>query len=130
MTHCLIRLSRAANRYITGETIMLCATAYQRNWLWFTLVVDFCFWWKHRNHCHICWRYERKLAMDLQEWEFDHSPNFTTNVCDHCGQKHITDASITKTVYIGQSREHTYIYCSTPCSHEHYLSLLRRELDA
>ena len=60
MSTILIRLSRAVNRQVTGETIMLCATAYESNWLVFIHVINIGFSWKHTYHCQRCWRYERK----------------------------------------------------------------------
>jgi hypothetical protein len=62
-------------------------------------------------------------------WEQDFSPRPDIATCDHCGQKHIADASIKKTVFVGRDATETYTFCSTNCSHEFFLARLRRLQD-
>ena len=66
--------------------------------------------------------------MDSQEWEFDFSPNVATNTCDHCKQAHVADVSVTKTVWVGQNREVTFVYCSKQCMHDAHIKALTGRL--
>jgi hypothetical protein len=59
-------------------------------------------------------------------WEQDFSPNPETAVCAQCGQVHIADASVKKTVFVERGREETYVFCSTRCSHDFFLARLRQ----
>lgn len=127
MSTMLIRLSRAANRQVTGETIMLCATAYERNWLVFVRVVNVSFLWKHTYHCQRCWRYERRLAM-TEDWELDFSnpprinpPGATT--CGHCGDIIHRDTCFKKKYWNGKVAD-TEHFCDDSCHQHWYINRL------
>ena len=60
----------------------------------------------------------------IQEWEYEFGPDPVTTVCQHCGQVHIAEASITKAVF-EFDEEVTYYFCSTLCSHDFYIHRLR-----
>lgn len=77
-------------------------------------------------------RYHDWILQELRKendmpWEQDFSDQFETELCDYCGVQHIADASVKKTVWVGQ-REQTFVYCSEKCKHEHYLDRLRGRL--
>lgn len=63
----------------------------------------------------------------MDDWEYLFGPNFSSNVCDHCGQSHIADATIVQVVHLGTTTTQFH-YCSTACQQEHYLKHLRNGL--
>jgi hypothetical protein len=66
-------------------------------------------------------------ADQIQEWEYDFSPNPDTTICPHCAQVFITEAGVEKQVWDGEANI-TWTFCSSVCHHEFYLDRLRREL--
>jgi hypothetical protein len=52
--------------------------------------------------------------------------NVDTVTCDHtpCGQVHMVDTSVKKTVWVGQTKEVTYHYCCERCMHDAYIAAL------
>lgn len=63
----------------------------------------------------------------IQEWEYDFTPNPDTSCCPNCGQMFITEAGVPKDIWDGEEAV-TFLWCSTNCHHEYYLARLREQL--
>jgi hypothetical protein len=49
-----------------------------------------------------------------------------TTTCDNCGQLHLGETTIVKTVFTGSHTTRTFHFCSRTCMHEHHIKNLRR----
>jgi len=73
----------------------------------------------------------KRLALELQEWEFNHTnpprvhpPTFKT--CDYCGQESFEDVGMFVSKYVRNDTVN-YYFCNEPCANEFYLQRLRKE---
>lgn len=132
MAQYLIRLSRAVNRQVTGNNVMLCATAHERGWTTFVKVFDFLFLWKHHKHCEVCYIYELRVSMRYHEFiqselrkerQMRQGELFPPPVhCCYCGKLVPQPFFVVK--HFGHMTSQL-AYCNETCANEHYLEKVR-----
>lgn len=129
----LVFLSRRINRRITGETVMLCATAHWRRWRIRHLFNNVFFW--HVNHCFECFQYEKQVNMLYHEYILSELRKERTVQlelplglppvrCEHCKQEVPQPFYVVK--HFG-TVTHQFPFCNQDHANEFYLARLRRE---